>query len=121
VADTEPAATVGERLAYDVAADLRRQTDLSDATNELLYEAADKLEGLIELLANAETDRDQARAAASLIQEDAARTGNDVIAEIAIRYLEAEPGEEATDVYGELVRAVMVVKHRTDPDWTPNG
>jgi hypothetical protein len=53
---------MSERLTYDIAADLRGQADLSDATNDLLCEAADKLEGLLDLLVMAETDRDDARA-----------------------------------------------------------
>lgn len=53
---------MSERLAVRIAADLRAQTDLSDATQQLLCEAADKLDGLIDLLAMAETDRDDTRA-----------------------------------------------------------
>jgi hypothetical protein len=50
---------MAERLAYDIAADLRRQTELSDATLDLLCEAAGKLEGLVDLLAKAENARDE--------------------------------------------------------------
>lgn len=49
---------MSERLAHDIARDLRAQWP----SLELLGEAADKIEGLIELLTAAELDRDKARA-----------------------------------------------------------
>jgi hypothetical protein len=58
--------THGERLTWDISADLRQWCDGHSlhTLRPLLTEAADKLDGLIELLAEAEQARDTARAEA---------------------------------------------------------
>lgn len=61
-----------ERLAADISADLREYGKLLPARTELVYllgEAADKLDGLIALLAQAETDRDEAGATVERVRE----------------------------------------------------
>lgn len=53
---------MAERLASDIAADLRKLANFTPSEpSPLLLEAADKLDGLIVLLAQAEQDRDEAR------------------------------------------------------------
>lgn len=92
---------MSERLAFDIAADLRAPPGPWPSAR-LLCEAADKLDGLIELLANAERERDEAlaevgRLRASQLPDDgelADTIGTDYLGRPCTIYV---PPEDCTD------------------------